>query len=72
MTQPFTVTMPVTVFIYADEQDEAISVAMDAIFQADASICSNAEINITDSVIQSGHCFTIDPTQDLDAQVNNN
>lgn len=72
MNQPYTVTMPVTVFITADSADEAFGVAMEAIFQADNNICANAEINITDSVVQEGHVFTIDPTEDLDAEVNNN
>lgn len=60
MQNYFTVTMPVTVFVTADSADEAFGVAMEAIFQADSNICANAEINITDSVVQNGHVFTIE------------
>jgi len=56
----YTVTLPVTLFVESVDPNRAIDIAMEAILNpVNFQLLRNAEINLSDAVVNVGHKFTV-------------
>jgi hypothetical protein len=56
----YTVTLPVTLFVESVDPNRAIDIAMEAILNpVNFQLLRNAEINLSDVVVNVGHKFTV-------------
>ena len=56
---PYTVTMQVSYFVNASNEEDALSIASLAALGCDDEIAMNGEIDITNAIIENGHLYTL-------------
>jgi hypothetical protein len=56
---PYTVTVKTTYFVNAADEENALSIATLAALGCDDEIAMNGEVDITDTIIENGHNYTL-------------